>query len=132
MHSHLPPAMGKDAADRLDQLFGSAVERLYLADSHAPDRKRRRAASLGLAALRVESRWWDLNPQPPLYESGALPLSYIGDVKFKSFLLHYLLPVTPPSLRTAYRPLHPLLHPFHFRGWAGRRYRPGREHTHPS
>src|SRR5260370_9459358 len=26
-----------------------------------------------------ESRWWDLNPQPPLYESGALPLSYIGD-----------------------------------------------------
>ena len=24
------------------------------------------------------SRWWDLNPQPPLYESGALPLSYIG------------------------------------------------------
>ena len=25
-----------------------------------------------------KSRWWDLNPQPPLYESGALPLSYIG------------------------------------------------------
>ena len=24
------------------------------------------------------SRWWDSNPQPPLYESGALPLSYIG------------------------------------------------------
>src|SRR6516225_8220135 len=26
----------------------------------------------------VRSRWGDLNPQPPLYESGALPLSYIG------------------------------------------------------
>ena len=26
----------------------------------------------------VKSRWWDLNPRPPLYESGALPLSYIG------------------------------------------------------
>src|SRR5262249_34958275 len=25
-----------------------------------------------------ESRRWDLNPQPPLYESGALPLSYVG------------------------------------------------------
>ena len=24
------------------------------------------------------SRWWDLNPQPRLYESRALPLSYIG------------------------------------------------------
>ena len=24
------------------------------------------------------SREWDLNPQPPLYESGALPLSYLG------------------------------------------------------
>jgi hypothetical protein len=27
---------------------------------------------------RKESRRWDLNPQPPLYESGALPLSYAG------------------------------------------------------
>jgi hypothetical protein len=26
----------------------------------------------------AKSRWGDLNPQPPLYESGALPLSYIG------------------------------------------------------
>ena len=24
------------------------------------------------------SREWELNPQPPLYESGALPLSYLG------------------------------------------------------
>jgi hypothetical protein len=24
------------------------------------------------------SRWWELNPQPRLYESRALPLSYIG------------------------------------------------------
>ena len=33
--------------------------------------------SLNLFDLE-ESRWRDLNPQPPLYESGALPLSYIG------------------------------------------------------
>ena len=26
-----------------------------------------------------DSRWWDLNPQPRLYESRALPLSYIGE-----------------------------------------------------
>jgi hypothetical protein len=26
----------------------------------------------------AKSRRWDLNPQPPLYESGALPLSYAG------------------------------------------------------
>jgi hypothetical protein len=25
------------------------------------------------------SRRWELNPQPPLYESGALPLSYFGE-----------------------------------------------------
>ena len=30
------------------------------------------------AVVSKQSRWWDLNPQPPLYESGALPLSYIG------------------------------------------------------
>ncbi len=30
------------------------------------------------ARQRGKSRWRDLNPQPPLYESGALPLSYIG------------------------------------------------------
>jgi hypothetical protein len=29
-------------------------------------------------AALVKSRWWDLNPQPRLYESRALPLSYIG------------------------------------------------------
>jgi hypothetical protein len=28
--------------------------------------------------MRIWSRGWDLNPQPPLYESGALPLSYLG------------------------------------------------------
>ena len=27
---------------------------------------------------RKQSRRWELNPQPPLYESGALPLSYFG------------------------------------------------------
>ncbi len=26
------------------------------------------------------SRRWDLNPQPQLYESCALPLSYVGDL----------------------------------------------------
>lgn len=30
------------------------------------------------ALLPAHSRWWDLNPQPRLYESRALPLSYIG------------------------------------------------------
>jgi hypothetical protein len=34
---------------------------------------------LALSAKELaKSRWGDLNPQPPLYESGALPLSYIG------------------------------------------------------
>ena len=28
--------------------------------------------------MLIESRRWELNPQPPLYESGALPLSYFG------------------------------------------------------
>ena len=37
----------------------------------------KRRKSLNLFGLE-ESRWRDLNPQPPLYESGALPLSYIG------------------------------------------------------
>ena len=27
----------------------------------------------------MDSRWRDSNPQPRLYESRALPLSYIGD-----------------------------------------------------
>jgi hypothetical protein len=27
------------------------------------------------------SRWRDLNPQPRLYESRALPLSYIGEIR---------------------------------------------------
>ena len=37
----------------------------------------------GTSALRTPhhswSRWWDLNPRPLLYESIALPLSYIGN-----------------------------------------------------
>ena len=28
-----------------------------------------------------DSRRWDSNPQPQLYESCALPLSYVGDAK---------------------------------------------------
>ena len=32
------------------------------------------------------SREWDLNPQPPLYESGALPLSYLGRRVISDFL----------------------------------------------
>jgi hypothetical protein len=30
------------------------------------------------AGIGSMSRRWELNPQPPLYESGALPLSYFG------------------------------------------------------
>jgi hypothetical protein len=42
-------------------------------------KKRRRPETLTGSGL-LESRWRDLNSQPPLYESGALPLSYIGGV----------------------------------------------------
>lgn len=38
-----------------------------------------RAATLGRGPFTwVESRCWELNPEPRLYESRALPLSYIG------------------------------------------------------
>ncbi len=30
------------------------------------------------AHKRKGSRWWDLNPRPTVYETVALPLSYIG------------------------------------------------------
>ena len=33
----------------------------------------------GVTTNKADSRWWDLNPQPRLYESRALPLSYIGE-----------------------------------------------------
>ena len=32
----------------------------------------------GFRVILTKSREWELNPQPPLYESGALPLSYFG------------------------------------------------------
>ncbi len=32
----------------------------------------------GSCNLLIWGREWELNPQPPLYESGALPLSYPG------------------------------------------------------
>src|SRR5688572_27447572 len=44
------------------------------ADEKAPQ-------TLGFAGLWSLSRRRDLNPQPPLYESGALPLSYFGVVR---------------------------------------------------
>src|SRR5262245_38896177 len=43
-------------------------------------RNQRGMQAFTLPDFALKSRWWDLNPQPPLYESGALPLSYIGTI----------------------------------------------------
>jgi hypothetical protein len=33
------------------------------------------------------SRRWDSNPQPPVYKTGALPLSYAGAKKNRAFAM---------------------------------------------
>src|SRR5262249_28665237 len=71
-----------------------------------------------------ESRWWDSNPQPPLYESGALPLSYIGgpiQILHSAYVLTRQAagrvgrPIAPPARRreiTRVVPYQPARGPF--------------------
>src|SRR6516162_6312361 len=60
-----------------------------------------------------ESRCWDLNPQPPLYESGALPLSYIGEsllsVELTSFTIAGVVPTKPFTILLPHQPSTPTI-----------------------
>ena len=57
---------------------GSQDSEQLLRDDKSPFYGRQRGGAIGIYP-RFKSRRRDLNPQPPLYESGALPLSYFGE-----------------------------------------------------
>ena len=61
-----------------DAASGELLHRLPLEGAHGGWGVGDVHACAGFAGV-VESRRRDLNPQPPLYESGALPLSYFGE-----------------------------------------------------
>jgi hypothetical protein len=50
---------------------------------HRAKKVGRRAPPVGLHHLRRWSRRWDSNPQPPVYKTGALPLSYAGEAALR-------------------------------------------------
>jgi hypothetical protein len=60
------------------------------------------------AASEGWSRRWDSNPQPPVYKTGALPLSYAGELTLRLHQIDWEKTENPTQ--NCDWPCHPRLH----------------------